>query len=304
MTGMTAQGWYGNEVTLQHEFTIQEAFTRISGPDARVLWDTNPDYPEHPIKLEYINKSGERLSTGRLRVQSWHFSIDDNPHLPYDYVENLKATTPRGMWYDRRIKGLWVAAEGLVYELFDRAVHVVKPFIVPEGWQRYRAIDFGYTNPFVCLWGAVDYDGRLYIYDEHYRTQTLIADHATAIRGRPGDFLATVADHDAQERAELNQEGIGTLPARKDVALGIQRVAERLVVQPDGYPRLFISGNCVNLIRELGKYSWEERKADKPVKEEPRKIDDHAADALRYMIMQLDEGMSGISDVAASRLGL
>jgi PBSX family phage terminase large subunit len=161
ITGMTAHGWYGNEVTLQHENTIQECFSRISGEDARVFWDTNPDYPEHPIKIHYVDKSGDRLANGDLRVQSWHFELEDNPYLPTDYIENLKASTPLGMWYDRRIKGHWVAAEGLVYALFDRDVHVTKQFTPPADWIRVRSIDFGFTNPFVCLWGAVDYDGRL-----------------------------------------------------------------------------------------------------------------------------------------------
>jgi PBSX family phage terminase large subunit len=304
LTGMTADGWYGNEITLQHENSIQMAFSRISGADAWVLWDTNPDYPEHPIKLQHIDKSGERLSTGRLRVFSWHWELDDNEFLPADYVETLKASTPPGMWYDRLIKGLWVGAEGLVYELFDRNTHVVKPFDIPAGWMRVRAIDFGYTNPFVCLWGAVDYDGRLYIYDEHYQAQTLITGHADAIKRRPGSFSSTVADHDAQDRAELVNCGIHTRAANKEVELGIQKVAERLVVQSDGYPRLFISANCVNLIREFGQYAWEPRKEDRPVKEEPRKVNDHALDAARYMVMDLDIGRGGLSGVSAGEVGL
>jgi PBSX family phage terminase large subunit len=303
VTGMTAHGWYGNEITLQHENTLQECFSRLSGDDARVFWDTNPDYPEHPVKLEYIDKSGDKLSNGRLRVQAWHFELGDNPYLPADYIENLAASTPRGMWYDRRIKGLWVAAEGLVYELFDREVHVVKPFVPPKDWVRVRSIDFGFTNPFVCLFAAVDYDGRLYVYDEHYRPGVLIKEHAAEIHKR-GEARWTIADHDAQERAELSSCGIGTTPANKDVSLGIQRVAERLVVLPDGYPRLFIGANCVNLLKEMGTYVWETRKDDKPIKEEPKKANDHAMDALRYMVMAMDSGQSGVSDVAAGAIGL
>ena len=303
MTGMTARGWYANEATLHHENTIQEAFSRVSGEGARIFWDTNPDYPEHPVKLQHIDHSGERLPSGRLRVRSWHFDLDDNPTLPADYIANLKASTPPGMWYDRRIKGLWVAAEGLVYELFDRAVHVVKPFTPPAGWLRVRAVDFGFTNPFVCLFGAVDYDGRLYVYDEHYQAGTLIKDHAAAIHKR-GAAAWTVADHDAQERAELAECGVPTRAADKDVSLGIQRVAERMVVLPDGYPRLFIGANCTNLLRELGQYAWEERKDGKAVKEEPRKTNDHAVDALRYLTMALDSGYSGVANIAAGDLGL
>ena len=303
ITGMTAHGWYGNEITLQHENSVRECFNRCSGEDARIWWDTNPDYPEHPVKTQYIDKSGDRLSNGRLRIQSWHFNLADNPYLPSDYIENLKANTPAGMWYERAINGAWVAAEGLVYALFDRDVHVVNPFTPPADWKRIRAIDFGYKNPFVCLWGALDYDDRLYIWAEHSKSSTLIAEHAREIHKR-GEVSWTVADHDAQERAELNAKGIPTVAATKDVSLGLQRVAERLVVQPDGYPRLFISGDCIGLLQEFGQYVWEPTKDGRAVKEEPHKEHDHRMDALRYMVMMVDKGKGGVSDVGAAELGL
>jgi PBSX family phage terminase large subunit len=303
MTGMTAHGWYGNEVTLQHENTIAEAFSRISGESALVFWDTNPDYPEHPIKTDYIDKSGERTGD-KIWVKSWHFELTDNPYLPADYIENLKRTTPSGMWYDRRIKGLWVAAEGLVYEDWDREKHVIEPFAIPADWQRFRSVDWGYTNPFVCLWGAVDPDGRLYIYRELYRTQTLIKDLAAAIHQEEGRFRATVADHDAQDNAELAQHGIRTAPAKKDVSIGIQKVAERLKEQGDARPRLCVFSNCTNTIREFGKYAWAERKEGRPIKEEPAKLDDHCMDAVRYMVMEIDGHRYIKPGISAGRLGL
>jgi hypothetical protein len=97
---------------------------------------------------------------------------------------------------------------------------------------------------------------------------------------------------------------VHTNAARKDVGLGIQRVAERLVVLPDGYPRLFVSGNCINLVREMGMYVWQQRQDDRPVKEEPAKVNDHAMDALRYMVMGLDESYGGVPDVSMRELGL
>jgi len=261
MTGMTSHGWYANEITLQHENTIQEAFNRCSGAGYRIFWDTNPDYPEHPVKMEYINKSGEKLQNGRLRIRAWHFKISDNPYLSKEYVENLKASTPSGMWYDRAINGLWVAAEGLVYTGWDPNIHVVEPFEIPKDWQRVRAIDLGYVNPFVCLWGAIDHDGRLYIYDEYYEAGQLIKHHAAAIKQRPESIAWTVRDHDAQEGAELEANGIRTIPAKKDVLPGIQKVAARLQIQPDGKPRIYIVETCTNTRREISKYQWLKKKA-------------------------------------------
>jgi phage terminase large subunit len=115
----------------------------------------------------------------------------------------------------------------------------------------------------------------------------LVADHAEAIKRR-GEVNNSVSDHDAQERAELTKQRVRTSPAKKDVTLGIQKVSERLVKQKDGKPRLMFFNTCKNTISEISKYQWQERKEGRPVKEEPLKIDDHAMDALRYMVMELD----------------
>ena len=316
MTGFTSYGWLGNEITLQHKNTIQEAFNRCSGEGFHIFWETNPDYPDHPIKVDYIDKSGECLANGRERIRSYHFEIDDNPYLTKEYVENLKATTPPGMWYDRKIKGLWVAAEGIVYEGFRRDFHVIEPFDIPPHWDRFRAIDFGYTNPFVCLWGALDEDGRLYIYCEYKQAQVLIKDHVKHIRSKTEKAkdpygqeheleYNTVSDHDAQDNAELRNLGVYTKNANKDVTLGIQKVAERLVKHNDGKPRLFIFNTCGETIKEFGKYAWAEKKEGKPIKEEPVKVDDHCMDALRYMVAEIDMGPRAVvPDIGAGALGL
>jgi len=283
MTGMTSYGWYGNEVSLQHENTIQEAFNRTSGDGFCILWDTNPDYPDHPVKRDHIDHSGERLEDGRERVHAIHWNLEDNPFLAPEYVENLKRSTPLGMWYDRAIKGVWCAAEGMVFEGFHQARHVIDPFDIPSDWPRFAAIDLGFDNPFVCLWGVADHDGRLYVIDEHYESGRLLNYHAECIKSRkPVDWI--VRDHDAQEGAELEERGVYTVPAQKDVLLGIQKVASRLTIQGDGKPRLSIFRNCQNLIREIARYRW--RTGAK--KEEPIKQDDHTVDALRYMVMELE----------------
>jgi PBSX family phage terminase large subunit len=210
----------------------------------------------------------------------------ENTFLPSGYVEDMRANYT-GEFAKQEIEGDFVAFEGLVYSEFDRGVHVAERTI-GEGWGRLRSIDYGYTNPFVCLWGAVDEDGRLHIYDEHYRAKTLIRDHAEAIRRRTGSYRFTVADHDAQDSAEMGSVGIATRPAQKDVIRGIQKLKARLAVQADGRPRLTISPKCANLIREFSSYRWSESRENRNEKEEPVKENDHAMDCLRYMCMELD----------------
>jgi len=213
----------------------------------------------------------------------------ENKYLPTEYVQSL-VDSYSGEFARQELEGDFVAFEGLVYDEFRRDTHVIEPFSIPESWRRVRAVDYGYTNPFVCLWGAIDEDGRLYIYDEHYQAKTLLRVHADAIRQRQGNFEFTVADHDAQDNAEMWSLGIETQRAKKDVTPGISRVKARLRVQGDGKPRLFLCSNCTNLIKEIQGYRWQEAKDGANVKEEPVKDNDHAMDALRYMVIQLDGG--------------
>lgn len=215
-----------------------------------------------------------------------HASTRENKYLVKGYLDDLVSNYV-GEFASQEIEGDFVAFEGLVYSEFSRGINITHDDPKPT-WDRMRAVDFGYQNPFCCLWGAVDEDGRLVVYDEHYSTKLLIKDHAESIRSRAGSYRWTVADHDAQDCAEMGACGINTRPAQKDVTRGIQKVKARIVKQKDGRPRLFVHERCTNLLREFGQYRWQEAKENREEKEEPLKQNDHAMDALRYMVMELD----------------
>lgn len=288
LTGMTCQTWYGNEVSLSHKNSVQECFNRCSENNSRIIWDSNPSYPHHFIKTDFIDRSGERLNNGKLRIKSYHYILDDNNFLSPEYIENLKLSTPQGMWYNRSILGLWSMAEGLVYESFNPDLHCIEPFDIPAEWTKVRGVDFGYNNPFITLWVAIDPDNRLYVYNEYYKNKTLLNKHAEKIKSIKGTFKWTVADHDAQDVAELKKYGVKTKPAIKNVAIGLQRVASRLIVQNDGKPRLFIFNNCVQTRKEFTTYHWMKVQDNKAAREEPDKVLDHCMDVIRYIVMQID----------------
>jgi phage terminase large subunit len=177
---------------------------------------------------------------------------------------------------------------GQIYKDYEKTI--IEPFEIPETWKRVIGIDYGLQNPTAIVFGAIDYDGNVYIYDEHYQSRLLIKDHARAIMTRvEGRFDWTVADWDAQENAEMADCGISTVRAKKDVIAGIQRVKSRLEVQPDGRPRLYVHERCVNTLRELGMYRWDPGKSGNE-RETPIKELDHAMDALRYMVQEVDAG--------------
>jgi phage terminase large subunit len=234
---------------------------------------------------------------------------EDNPRL-FDeqgnqteqgaaYLAKLDALT--GVRYQRLRKGVWAAAEGLVYE-FDAAIHLLDAFPIPSTWRRIRSIDFGYSNPFVCQWWALDNDDRMYLYREIYRTQRTVAVHAKQIRAlSDGErYEGSVADHDAEDRATLQAEGVGTAPAEKAISPGIQAVAERLKVAGDGKPRLFILRDALverdEALAEAKKpcctweessvYVWPKGIDGRPLKEVPVDADNHGMDAMRYAVMR------------------
>lgn len=270
----------------------ESATTRLRNgvmPYQQLIADCNPDKPTHWLK--------QRADRGALRMlESRH---EDNPSVTPEYLAVLDALT--GVRYLRLRKGLWAAAEGIVYDGWDRATHVIDPFPIPADWPRYWAVDFGYTNPFVWQAWAEDPDGRLYRYREIYRTQRLVADHAVDIKratqGEPKP-RAIICDHDAEDRATL-ERGVGmtTIGAYKAVSPGIQAVAQRLRPAGDGKPRLFLFRDAIvepdpalldskrpsGTEQEFDGYVWDTSNGRKRG-EEPVKRDDHGMDTLRYMV--------------------
>lgn len=293
------------EATQFTEADYNEITARLRGKAAlwrQLLLTTNPANPSHWIYKRLI-QSGE--------AKLYYSKAADNTHNPADYQATLDRLT--GVLRDRLRDGKWVQAEGAVYPLYNPEIHLLDPFEIPNTWRRIRVIDFGYTNAFVCLWLALDPDDRMYLYRELYMTGRTVAEHAPLIiRLSEGEHIEeTICDHDAEDRATLEQHGIYNIAARKDVSAGIQAVTERLKAAGDGKPRVFfLRGSLVEqdtklvdahkptcLIEEIDGYVWQPLKDSKEAKEEPLKLNDHACDALRYGVMYLD-GMSGGLDFA------
>lgn len=286
-------------------------------PYQQIFADTNPDRPTHWLK--------KRCDVGRTRIYDTRH--EDNPGIfdqrtgrltstGEDYLKKLEALSgPRKL---RLRHGRWVQSDGVVYDGWDPAVHVIDPKPIPRDWKRLLSIDFGFTNPFSCLWFAEDPDGRLYLYREIYKTRTMIRDHAREIlrlsgalslKTRKADWdqptaeprpWRIVTDHDSGERATLEEElGMLTEPADKAVQPGIQAVALRLRPDEDGdgRPRLFVFSTSLvkldpllveakkptRLVEEFDGYVW-----SKNGKDEPTKVDDHGLDALRYAVVAVD----------------
>lgn len=247
----------------------------------QLIADCNPASPSHWLNV--LCQRGDALMLySRHQDNPLYYSPDGRlTERGRAYIEG-KLGKLTGVRRKRLLLGQWAAAEGLVYD-FDPAVHLVNG--LPKGseaWTRWWSVDFGYSNPFVCQMWAEDGDGRLWLYREIYKTQTLVEDHARSIlrlvrrcatccKSKATDHdchtckacrlewteprpRAVICDHDAEDRATLERHlGMSTSPAKKTVSDGIQAVESRLKMAGDGKPRLMICRDArVGRDEELG----------------------------------------------------
>lgn len=315
---------YAQEATELTENDWEALTTRLRNGRVsfqQLLADCNPDTPTH-----WLLQRARRGAT--VMLESRH---EDNPTLFDDdgnmtpigeaYIGKLDNLT--GVRYLRLRKGLWVAAEGQIYEDFDPATHLTTIDEIrerhggwentrlcakglPWEWTRWWSIDFGFTNPFVLQRWAEDEDGRLYLYAEQYMTRRLVEDHVEDLKAQVFDDngnwtepapRAILADHDAEDRATFHRKfGRGTAAAQKKVKPGIQSMQSRFKVQPDKRARIYFVRDA------LWKRDPELADAKKPTctieeipgyvwapgKEEPVKEDDHGCDAGRYLCAHRD----------------
>lgn len=275
-------------------------------PMPMIIYFCNPGAPGSYFHKTFVQNS--ELPDGERDNDFAYFSTNsfENTHNPkayFDRLEKWKGT----QYYERFVLGLWKAMKGVIWSNFEPKKHVIKPFPIPHNWPKTISIDFGYDNPMAVLWIAEDPGtGRHYVYRQLYHTGLLVkkmVEICKTVSLRCGEKIDDIiADHDAENRAQVEELWMQTTAARKEVMTGIQGVTEAFMDLPDGKgPGLFIfddswsekdnywygnfmvdpmlheenKPNCLQ--EEIPGYKW--GKDDKPIKE-----NDHACDALRYFI--------------------
>lgn len=277
----------------------------------QIVTACNPDHPKHWLK--------ERADDPDTPLKMYTSKHVDNPYMcgsdgvwtdaGVDYLGFLGSLT--GVRRLRYLEGVWAAAEGLVFSDWRDDVNIVDRDQVPKDGRLFLAVDFGFSNAFVCQWWWVDNDGRMYLIREIHQKQVLVEDHAKRIkaiieqnRDTEGTPFAVVCDHDAEDRATLTKHlGLPTVAARKGVSRGVQLVQARIRPTGDGKPRMYVVKGCTigrdlvaeaakiprGFVEEITGYVWAmERGADGVPREFPLKLNDHAMDTARYAVAHLD----------------
>lgn len=272
--GMTSYSAYINEASLSTPGAFQEIVNRCSVRGSHIICDTNPDNPQHWLKVNYIDNDDPET-----KLLYYNFTIDDNTRLDQDYVSRLKASTPSGMFYDRMIKGLWVSGDGVVYSDFDKSKMVIGPDQIPDGLTYYCGVDWGYEhNGVITLWGDDDYGNSVLIKEINAKRQFIDwwINQAKQLQADYGKRLVFFADSARPDDVSaFIKAGIHTVNANKSILPGIEHVASLMkqghfFINSQGYDQI---------LDELYNYIWDE-KTGQPVKEH-----DHVMDSMRYALL-------------------
>ena len=280
--GRTLAGAYGDEIPLWPESFFNMLLSRLSVKGAKFFGTANPESPRHWLKVKYLDRIDQ------LNLKIYHFTLDDNPSLDPEYVENLKKEYV-GLWYSRYILGLWVAATGAVYDNFDINKNVVNE-PTEKFEQLYCAVDYGTANA-TCFLLLGRLQKKWYIFKEYYYDSKKAGRQKTdreyaedLIKFLDGKFPQKIlvdpsASSFITELKTLKKYRISY--ADNEVLDGIRIVAKTFSDQA-----LFIHKNCIKLIEQIQSYTWDE-KAQAVGIDKPVKVEDHAVDALRYAAMEI-----------------
>ena len=274
--------------------------SRRDGWKPRLYLTTNPNGIGHRwVKERFIMpfRAGREHDTQYI---PWNYEA--NPFIDKQYGKYLQGLGGElgKAWRD----GDWDLNEGAAFA-FDERKHVIDT--LPEfddKWITLRGIDYGYAAPYCCLWAKYNpHIGRVIVYREDYKkglTSKEQAERILMLTGADENVLVTYCDpamfgRKAQEVVTSDEEvyrNVGiTLTAgsnfRQD---GKRKVDNLLLDKADGRPGLLIHKSCENLIAQLETLVYD----DEHVEDVNTRQEDHAYDALRYLLTRVHDPMGNV----------
>ena len=261
---------YGDEVTTWPQSFFEMLKSRLDKKDSRFDGTANPEGPYHWLKTDVIDQEE------KMNLKHWRFTLDDGASfLAPEFIEALKAEYT-GVWYQRYVLGLWVMAEGIIYDMFTEDKCVIdKLDLDPEKVRYGVSIDYGTSNP--CVFGLYAVQGKQVrkVKECHYDSRKMgrqktdpeySKDLAGFIDGY--DVKVIYLDPSATSfRVQLMQDGFHQVRKAKNAVLpGIKTVSKKLA---DGSYKILRC--CRETIKEKATYVWDQnaqnKGEDKPLKE-------------------------------------
>lgn len=284
--GITLAGALFDEVALMPESFVNQTTGRCSVEGSKMWFNCNPEGRLHWFKVRWINQYLDK------RLLYLHFTMEDNLSLS----EKIKARYRRmytGVFYRRFIEGAWCAAEGVIYDNWDEGINgfdaeVTHPW-TEDYFNHYVAVDYGTTNPTVFL-EAWDDGNDFWISKEYYQDsatdqkQKTVSEHADDLEEfLNGDrTVQIIVDPSAEAfKLELKRRGLRVKDADNEVLEGIRLTSAMIQLGA-----LHVDKKCIRFRKELESYIWDQ-KAKERGEEKPVKQNDHAMDAVRYLIKTL-----------------
>ena len=312
--GITLAGVFFDEVALMPESFVNQATGRCSVEGSKYWFNCNPDGPYHWFKTGWIDKAtgylgkkktqeirekaaAENRDPGLKEILYLHFTMDDNLSLSEKIKERYRSMYT-GVFYRRYIRGLWAMAEGIIYDMFDTAKHVISNLSDLVNTNYYVSCDYGTQNATVFLLWCKERSGRWVCCREYYysgrdeerqKTDTEYADDLERWLTGIKPVKIIIDPSAASFIAELKKRGYTIKKAKNDVLDGIRFVASLL-----NQDLIAISDQCPNTIKEFGSYIWDQ-KASERGEDKPVKLHDHAMDARRYFCYTIIRKPGGIS---------
>lgn len=279
LQGLTAAGALADEVALFPQSFVDQMIGRCSVEGAKIFMNCNPGNPYHFVKTELIDKAEDK------NILYIHFTMDDNLSLSEKVKERFRRMFS-GVFFKRYILGLWVQAEGLIYDMFDEIKHKVQT-VIRDYKEFYVSCDYGTQNATVfLLWGK--YLDKWYLVNEYYysgrdkgkqKTDNEYYDDLVEFVGDRRIKAVVIDPSAASFIALIKKKGEYTVKqAKNDVLEGIRNVGSAL-------NDLLLQFNdcCLNTIKEFFSYIWDEKALERG-EDKPSKAMDHAMDALRYFV--------------------
>jgi len=282
--GITLAGILMDEVTLMPESFVNQAMSRLSVTGSKWWFNCNPAGPMHFFKIEFVDKADQK---GIFKL---HFVLDDNLSLSEEIKRRYRSQFT-GVFYKRYILGLWVMAEGVIYDMFQDETMTYDDDS-EDGpnfnlwYERHIFMDYGTTNPCVFL-EIIRQDGNSWVHNEYYYDSKDSGNARQKDNEEYAQDLIKFVDGKrvtsygldpsaVSFRITLQKKNIFTRSANNEVLEGI-----RLVSTAFSLGKLKVHKRCKNLRKELQSYMWDEKAAQRGI-EQPVKMWDHACDGLRY----------------------